>query len=106
MILTLIFILALQSMFIGANTSEDVNDIFYSALRPILENNEKTEREKFNSMNSLFWPLYLRKIEQDLEIERRQKIQEEREKEIYQKYLANRGGSSILKDFQAMRFFK
>jgi hypothetical protein len=107
MFFMLILVLCLQGIFVKANLKEDVNDIFYSHLKPILESNEKTEKEKFDSMNSLFWPLYLRKMEQDLELERQEKIKQEREQQIYQKYLANRvRGSSILKDFQTMRFFK
>jgi hypothetical protein len=107
MIFKFILIFVIQSAFINAKTYEDVNDLFYSALRPILESNEKTDNEKFSSMNSLFWPLYLRKMEQDMELQRKKKIQEDLEKQIYQKYLANRvRGSSVLKDFQAMRFFK
>ena len=107
MIFIFLFSLILQGLFVNINANNDINDIFYDSIKPILENNLRTENQKLQSINSLFWPLYIRKIEQDMENERQLKLKREREQQVYKKYLANRmSASSLLKDFQALRYYR
>ena len=110
MLKKIFLVLALQVILINAmnnaDSEEQINLMFYTSLKPVLSNDKITNKEKYDYMYSLFEPLYTRKLEQEKERERQLKQREALEKAIYQKYLANRvKGSSILQDFQSMRFY-
>ncbi len=80
---------------------------YEASLKAIKENGKLKNGEKFyvELLLKHLYNTYQRKIAEKLELER--KIKQERENEIYRKYLASRlKNSSVLKDFHTSRYWE
>jgi len=105
MFLQCVFILCLASTFTNGLEETMIAQSYEASLKAIKENRKMKSGEKFfvELLLKHLYNIYQKKMAEKIELE--QKKKEERQNEIYRKYLASRwNNSSFLKDFHTVRY--